>query len=139
MNQNIERISRILINNNIKPSFQRIKILEYLLENKKHPTVDEIYVSLHPEIPTLSKTTIYNTLNLFLESGIVRALNIESSESRYDPITDQHGHFKCDHCGSVYDFPVNFENIKSNKFLEGYEVKEKDVILKGICKHCKEN
>ena len=138
MSDSIERTSRILINNNIKPSFQRIKILEYLIKNNSHPTVEEIYASLHPEIATLSKTTIYNTMNLFLEAGIVRTLTIESSESRYDPIVDQHGHFKCEVCEKIYDFPVAFEKIDS-RFLDGYVIKEKDIFLKGICKKCKQN
>lgn len=138
MNKHVEKTSKILLEHNIKPSFQRIKILEYLLANNVHPTVDDIYMKLHPEIPTLSKTTVYNTLNLFIEAGLVRSINIESTEARYDPIIDQHGHFKCEVCKSIYDFPVVFEKIES-RFLDGYEIKEKDIFLKGICKKCKQN
>ena len=42
----------------VKPSYQRMKIYEFLLNNRIHPTVDEIFKTLTPEIPTLSKTTI---------------------------------------------------------------------------------
>lgn len=46
-----------LQNHNIKPSVQRIAIMNYLIEHRTHPTVDEIYTALSPSIPTLSKTT----------------------------------------------------------------------------------
>jgi len=58
-------IGNYLKNHDIKPSYQRMKIFQYLLDNHVHPTVDTIYKALCPEIPTLSKTTVYNTLNLF--------------------------------------------------------------------------
>ncbi len=54
-----------LLNAGIKPSYQRIKIYEYIFNNNIHPTVDNIYKKLLKEIPTLSKTTVYNTLKLF--------------------------------------------------------------------------
>ena len=59
----------ILIENNIKLSIQRVEILNYLLLAKNHPSVDMIYLSLSNKIPTLSKTTIYNTLKLFVKKG----------------------------------------------------------------------
>ena len=54
-----------LQNHNIKPSVQRIAIMNYLIEHRTHPTVDEIYTALSPSIPTLSKTTVYNTCLLY--------------------------------------------------------------------------
>jgi Fur family transcriptional regulator, peroxide stress response regulator len=58
-----EDLSQELINRAIRPSYQRLKILEYLTNNQSHPTVDQIFQNLHLEIPTLSKATVYNTLN----------------------------------------------------------------------------
>ena len=53
-------IGNYLKKHNIKPSYQRMKIFQYLLDNHNHPTVDTIYRALCTEIPTLSKTTVYN-------------------------------------------------------------------------------
>lgn len=50
-----------LLDHQIKPSVQRIAIMDYLLKHKTHPCIDEIYTALCKEIPTLSKTTVYNT------------------------------------------------------------------------------
>ena len=67
MTHNVENVGEYLKENGIKPSYQRMKIYEFLLQNRIHPTVDTIYRALNKEIPTLSKTTVYNTLNLFIE------------------------------------------------------------------------
>ncbi len=90
----------------IKPSTIRIKVLEFLLNNKIHPTVDDIYKSLLEDIPTLSKTSVYNTLDLFSEKGIVNIVALYEKELRYDIEKNSHGHFKCEKCGKVYDIPL---------------------------------
>ena len=68
---------RYLLQYSIKPSVQRTAVMDYLLKNRTHPTIDEIYSALSPSMPTLSKTTVYNTLNLFLEKGAVQQLVID--------------------------------------------------------------
>ena len=85
-------ISGYLRENNIKPSFQRIKIFDYLVTKKNHPTVEMIHKELVKEIPTLSKTTVYNTLNAFIEKKVVHIIVIEENETRYDAILGDHGH-----------------------------------------------
>ena len=69
-----------LQNHNIKPSVQRIAIMNYLIEHRTHPTVDEIYTALSPSIPTLSKTTVYNTLKLLSEQGAAQTLTIDERQ-----------------------------------------------------------
>ena len=65
--KSIKEMSQFLSEKGIKPSYQRVKILERLLADKSHPTVSDIYLDLVDEIPSLSKTTVYNTLNIFIE------------------------------------------------------------------------
>ena len=119
----------------IRPSTIRIKVLNYLLNNRIHPTVDDIYKNLIEDIPTLSKTSIYNTLDLFLEKGVVKVLALGEKELRYDIDTDLHGHFKCEKCRKVYDFPIS-ANILSRDKLEGFKINDKNIHLYGICKKC---
>lgn len=130
-----EDLSKELKNKNIRLSHQRLKVLEYVANHKCHPTVDQIYNNLHNEIPTLSKTTVYNTLNALVEAGIVRLINIGDNESRYDINTENHGHFKCESCGSIYDFEINIDSFDS-KDLNGFKINNKDVYFKGICPRC---
>ncbi len=134
-NMKIDNIKTHLKNHGIKPSLQRIKIYEYLINYKNHPTVDTIYKELITEIPTLSKTTVYNTLELFVNNEIAMMITIEENTVRYDANTSIHGHFKCEKCGKVYDF--NVENIQiSTNSLKGFKTSEKQVYFKGICKNC---
>jgi Fur family peroxide stress response transcriptional regulator len=135
LNQKIKDLSRKLRENNIKPSYQRVKIFEYLIERKNHPTVDMIFTDLVKEIPTLSKATVYNTLDLFKESGFARILTIEGNETRYDCEITDHGHFKCESCGNIYDFPVDLENIPIDS-LKHFKIIEKNIYFKGICPEC---
>lgn len=119
----------------IKPSITRLKIYQYLLEYD-HPSVDEIYQSLKNDLPTLSKTTVYNVLNLFAEKDIVSTLSLDSKELRYEVDHDLHSHFQCIKCGEIYDFPyvkVDYNQINQ----EGFESLEHDLIIKGICNKCK--
>lgn len=127
--------SDFLLEHGIKPSFQRIKIFDYLKSTKSHPTVDEIHKHLVKEIPTLSKTTVYNTLNLFIEKGIAIIVMIEENEARYDADTSVHGHFKCNNCGNVYDFHINDLAFNTNE-LENFKIQEKHLYFKGICENC---
>lgn len=135
MPKTFEELSAQLSQNDIRPSYQRIKILDYLYKNRCHPTVDKIYTDLLPEIPTLSKTTVYNTLNSFLEASLVMIVNIEDNETRYDIDTREHGHFKCDNCGTVVDFVAELHSLK-NSGLDGFLIKERNIYYKGLCPHC---
>ncbi|MGM0431420.1 MAG: Fur family transcriptional regulator [Spirochaetota bacterium] len=125
----------VLENHGIKPSYQRIKIYEYLISKKNHPTVEMIYRELAPQIPTLSKTTVYNTLKLFYSVDVVQKVTIEENEVRFDADTTIHGHFKCLSCGSVFDFPVRKEEM-SFGLPSGFSVKEEHVYCTGYCSSC---
>ena len=86
MNPTFKSLSDELFKKEIRPSYQRVKILEYLVIQKCHPTVDRIFNYLVKEIPTLSKATIYNTLNLLIDAKLARVVTIEDNETRYDII-----------------------------------------------------
>ena len=124
-----------LIDAEIRPTYQRIKILEYLDEHRTHPTADEIYSSLAPSIPTLSKTTVYNTLATFKESGLVNEIRINGIETRFDIILKPHGHFTCVECGELFDFDYNIDSF-ATKDLNDYKILNKSFIVEGICPKC---
>ncbi len=123
---------------NIRLSHQRLKVLEYLTMNQCHPTVDQIHNSLHIEVPTLSKTTVYNTLNSLTEAGLVRVITIEDNETRYDIRTDNHGHFKCESCKDIFDFDIDIDKFSTYE-LKGFHVMDKNVYFKGLCPNCIQN
>lgn len=123
----------------IKPSVQRTAIMEYLLSHRTHPTIEEIFLALSPSMPTLSKTTVYNTLNLFLENRVVQQLVIDEKNARFDVDTSSHAHFICKSCGKVYDIfnmpPALFELPKNT----GFSIQSVEISYTGVCEHCKES
>ena len=135
--KDIGKVDIYLSEHGIKPSYQRIKVFDYLIKNKNHPTVDNIHKELIGEIPTLSKTTVYNTLKLFHEKGIVLIINIEDNETRFDADLSNHGHFKCKKCGEIYDFDLNENNLNLPS-LNDYSIDEQHIYLKGICPKCRQ-
>jgi len=128
-------IEEFLKQHNIKPSYQRMKIYGYLIRYKNHPTVDKIYQSLADEIPTLSKTTVYNTLKLFLDKKIVQLITIEENESRYDADISIHGHFKCLKCSKIYDLWLDMTSVKLTG-LDRFSIDESHIYFKGACSDC---
>jgi len=131
----MEGFKKILKEYGISPSLHRIKILEYLARHRTHPTADMIYRDLLKDIPTLSKTTVYNTLKAFTEKGILTALSVFETEIRYEYDTDPHIHFKCEKCGEIFDVTEAFACL-NNEIIDGHKITEHHVNLKGICKKC---
>lgn len=137
----LEELKNRLIEKNINPSHQRLKVLEYLIEKQMHPTADEIYTDLHHEIATLSKTTVYNTLKILVEANLLRELTIENNEVRYDIITEEHGHFKCEDCGKIFNFRIDTNLFDSVNYedLNKFKIKERNMYFKGQCPSCTVN
>jgi len=123
----------------IKPSVQRSAVMNFLMKNHIHPTIDEIYMALVPTMPTLSKTTVYNTLDLFVEKGAVQALVIDGRNARYDVNISAHGHFMCKSCGKIYDvFDLDASMFKLPETTD-FKIDSVDVSYFGVCKSCQGN
>ncbi|MBO7741907.1 MAG: transcriptional repressor [Victivallales bacterium] len=120
----------------LRASEQRIVIYDYLLKNRIHPGAEAIYRHLHKLHPSLSLTTVYNTMKAFHTHGMVTLVTIEGGEVRYDVNTDFHAHFKCTGCGKLFDMPP----MQDIRFLqdvpEGFEISATHVDLYGLCSEC---
>jgi Fur family transcriptional regulator, peroxide stress response regulator len=132
------RISAELTKQNIKPSHQRIEILIYLISNRNHPTADRIYVDLKTGMPTLSKSTVYNTLKAFVNAGLIHEITIDDNETRFEYQEKSHGHFKCGDCSRIYDFDIDIERFPQTG-LDDFQIDDKGVYFTGICKDCLKN
>lgn len=126
-----EEITQYLLSKGIKPSMQRIIVYRYLREHCVHPTVDIIYRDLIEQYPSLSRTTIYNTLKLFVANKVITPILIEENEMRYDADCEPHAHFKCLSCQSVYDLEVT-PPIPTGE----YSISESHLYYKGVCVNC---
>ncbi|MBN2540604.1 MAG: transcriptional repressor [Bacilli bacterium] len=119
----------------ISPSITRKKIYEYLETSRNHPTVDDIYRDLIDSLPTLSKTTVYNVLNLFLEHNLVESINTSNNEKRYEIKDEGHSHFTCKICNTIYDVPKVSTSYDSTR-IPGFTIENEQVNLIGICPDC---
>ncbi|MCQ2192800.1 MAG: transcriptional repressor [Paludibacteraceae bacterium] len=124
----------------IRPSAQRIAIMNYLLTHKTHPTVDEIYTALHPELPTLSKTTLYNTLKLFYDKNVTLMLTLDERQTRFDGNVEPHAHFQCNVCGKVFDIMMEelpeLKNVCKHKIGE-LTISTIELNYRGECASCR--
>lgn len=125
----------ILINHGIKPSFQRMKILGYMLDRRNHPTCEKIYSDLLEEIPTLSKSTVYNTMKILSDERITQIISSNNNESHYDIVDIPHGHFICEVCGGIEDIPLE-KGIVETGILSNYQVHILNIEIGGICPLC---
>ena len=135
MNISIDLLAEQLKNKGIRPSYQRIKVLEYMVQKGGHPTVDAIYRALSPQIPSLSKVTIYNTLHTFVEAGLLQVVDIDDTEKRYDLNLASHGHFQCEACGTIYNFEIDIDQVPIEG-LSQFQITQKNVYFKGLCPNC---
>lgn len=120
----------------IRPSHQRLTVLTYLLEHRDHSSADEIYEALHHLQPVISRTTVFNTLRLFNETGVVQTLSIGTNPQAYDADLTPHAHFYCRRCHSISDIPVEMADWQRLRQYSGPHVAEMQVIFHGICPRC---
>lgn len=131
----MQHYSDILRSYDIKPSYTRLLIYQYLKQSKTHPTADDIYQELSKDVPTLSKTTIYNTLHLFIQKHLATMIMMDENETRYDLITKPHAHFKCLSCGAITDIDAKMPHLDPKRFKE-YVVNDAQLLYRGICPKC---
>ncbi|MDR0696649.1 MAG: transcriptional repressor [Christensenellaceae bacterium] len=119
----------------IKPSLVRLKILSFVKSVTSHPTVDMIYKELASEIPTLSRTSIYNTLLLLTGARLLRSVSIDGDVMRFDATMPDHGHFRCSECGQIFD--LNLDPQTHNIVLpSGFKEIRRDLFVYGKCPYC---
>ncbi len=122
----------------MKYSKQREQILETLRNNCIHPTAEQVYSLVKPELPNISLATVYRNLNQLAENGTILKIDSLDGTAHFDYCREQHYHFICTKCNKVYDVPYNIAPDLAEKVREqtGLTVESCDVSLKGICPDC---
>lgn len=130
-----EKYVKILKDHSLKVTSPRLEILKYLDHHHTHPNVDEIYSALKKKHPSLSRTTVYNALEILQKHKIVQVLTVSGSELRYDIEQGMHHHFICTHCGAIHDIAISCPNM-DRTLVGGHHVEDVQGYFKGICKKC---
>lgn len=135
--QQASGVTDILRRAGLRPSPQRAAIAGYIDGSRCHPSAEEIHKALAQDYPTLSMTTVYNTLYALEKAGLARVIDIESRNVRFDTAaTANHGHFLCRKCGKIFDIPLPKGMDRQN--YPGLTVDSVNLYLKGLCALCSE-
>ena len=98
-----EQINHVLENHNIRPTSQRIDIARVLLAKPQHLSAEEIFSQVNKKDDLVSKATVYNTLNLFVDENLIKQVLVDSSYVFYDSNTEPHHHFYNEDTGLLQD------------------------------------
>jgi len=111
-----------------------------LLHELSHPTADQIYSVMHKQFPYVSPATVYNTLKLLKELGLVAELAQPNRVSQFEVTLKEHWHFHCKVCGQIRDIEAGEVNVVPlMEKLEGaYEVDRFRIDLYGTCPDCRD-
>jgi Fe2+ or Zn2+ uptake regulation protein len=126
-----QRVQELLVEHHIKPSPQRLAVGESVLFSRAHPTAEVVLAQARGRFPWLSRATVYNTLNLFVRKGLLRAFSLGEGPLVYDPNVDAHHHFIDDATGRIHDVPWSALRVAKVAALPGLKVREYQVVLHG--------
>ena len=123
----------------IKATHQRVEIMRELASTEEHPDADALYQRVRERIPTMALDTVYRTLKLLEENGIVSRVGCTRERARFDGNTARHHHFVCTKCGLVRDFhDETFDSLKAPREVpEMGCVNSVYVELRGLCQECR--
>lgn len=112
---------------------QRQEVYQILLEQRDHPTANEVYTRVRKKLPSISLATVYNCLEALVAHGLVNQVNFERSSSRFCPNLVDHGHFMDTQSGRIYDITIK-DGVDLKDFINLPDcvcVEEAQISLKG--------
>lgn len=115
----------------IQPTAQRLAVARFVLDTSAHPTADEVWDKVRQRSPTLSRATVYNTLNLFVEKGLLRMQAVREGAVVFDPLVARHHHLIDAETGEIHDVPWDAVRVSGEKSLSEFEVDEYQVVMRG--------
>ncbi len=113
---------------------QRERVYAVLLEKRDHPTAEEVFIRAKRLMPDISMATVYNCLDALVECGLARLVIAERGATRFCPNMEEHGHFYCDQCESIFDVPMP----EATRWMlpKGFKAERCEVTIHGRCPAC---
>ncbi len=121
-----------------KATPQRIAISQFALSNREHPTAQRIYSEVRKTYPTVSLATVYKTIQILKEAGLIQELNLPRKQARFDCDMEPHINLVCLRCGSIRDLkdPAVKEMVLKAVSAENFAAKGYSFDIYGICQSC---
>jgi Fur family peroxide stress response transcriptional regulator len=138
INDKIEVFKNIFKDLGLKITHQRLEIFKILISMPCHPSAEEVHKAVLDKIPTISFDTIYRTLALFENRGVIARVQYLDDRTRYDSNTEPHYHLVCKKCRTIEDFYwPDLDRLNSPEDTQGWgEIDNKYLELRGICRKC---
>lgn len=124
-------IVRLLNDHGLKPTQQRVVVAEVLMKEPAHLSAEQILSALRGAGETISKATVYNTLNALVGCGLIRQIHLDPNRSVYDSTRANHHHFHDIQNGVLWD--INPEDIAFSRLPplpEGMETAGVEVVIR---------
>jgi Fur family peroxide stress response transcriptional regulator len=114
---------------------QRQHVYEVLLQKRDHPTAEEVFIRSKRTLPDISMATVYNCLDALVKCGLLRLVQLERGATRYCPNMEEHCHYYCDECGTVFDVALAAETAVGPR-PRGFKVDHYEIAVHGLCAEC---
>ena len=128
------QVETILREKHIQPSAQRVAVASYVLHTHEHPSAELVFKRVRAQFPWISRATVYNTLNLFVEKGLLQRLTIAEDSVVFDPVTETHHHFIDEETGAIHDVPWERVQVCNLDSLHDYDIRQYQVVMRGKLK-----
>ncbi len=129
---------QILEEHGIQPSAQRVAVAQYVLATHEHPSADRVWARVREKFPMISRATVYNTLNLFVEKQLLRELHLAADSVVFDSNMERHHHLVDDDTGQIHDIAWNDVEVCKIRSVGNYEIHDYQVVMHGRRKRPKE-
>jgi Fur family peroxide stress response transcriptional regulator len=118
---------------------QRRVVLDAVRESNGHPDADEIYQRARRTLPKISLGTVYRTLGVLRDTGLIRELHFGRAQGRYELERGPHHHVVCSECGLIQDVPAAaFSDLAERaRAATRFEVREHRLEFVGVCPACR--
>jgi Fe2+ or Zn2+ uptake regulation protein len=124
-------VAAVLREHGIQPSAQRLAVAEYVLATCDHPSAEEVLQEAQRNLPMISRATVYNTLNLFVQKRLLREHVLAAGRTVFDCNMAPHHHFVDEATGDIHDVPWEALSVDRIGRLTGYDIREYMVVLRG--------
>lgn len=137
----MDRFVRVMRDSGTRLTHQRMEIFREVASSGDHPDADTILRQVRKRMPTVSHDTVYRTLWMLNDMGLITTLGLQRGRVRFDANVTSHHHFFCTSCGRVEDFYYSqFDDLKvPEEVCEMGDVATTHVQLRGLCARCRED
>ncbi len=121
----------ILNQHGIQPSAHRVAVGDYVLTTRDHPSADLVWARVRQRFPMISRATVYNTLNLFVEKKLLRELHLSPDSVVFDPNMERHHHLIDEETGRIHDVEWDDVEVSNIERVPNYEIRDYQVVMHG--------